>query len=185
MTQEKIKDIILIGPVRTGKSTIGKLLSEKLQRPQISLDSVRWKYYHDIGYDDHLAKQIRESGGYLALFFYWRLFDAYAAEQVLVEHSNCIIDFGADIYESRESFIRVRNALDFYPNVILILPSPDKEKSLQILKERDTYPPIDLNFHLNRHFLDHYTYYTLAKITVFTEGKTPEETRDEILKLIV
>jgi shikimate kinase len=40
-------EIVLIGPVRTGKSTLGRLLAERLFVPQVSLDEVRLKYYAD------------------------------------------------------------------------------------------------------------------------------------------
>jgi adenylate kinase family enzyme len=36
-------DIVLIGPVRTGKSTLGHLLVERLGLPQISVDTVYTK----------------------------------------------------------------------------------------------------------------------------------------------
>ncbi len=180
-------DIILIGPVRTGKSTLGELLSAKLGRPQISLDKLRWKYYQEIGYDDTLAKTIRQQGGFLALVLYWHLFDAHAIERVLAEHSHCIFDFGAGAgaSESRENMARVRLAVAPYPNVFLILPSPDIEETLQILKARDDHPPADLHFDFNRHFLERGFYQQLAKHTIYTKGRLPEETRDEILGLAV
>lgn len=180
---DTISDIILIGPVRAGKSTIGKLLANVLQLPQISLDTVRWAYYKEIGYDEDLAREIRACGGFLALVMYWNLFAAHAVERVLSDYHNCVIDFGAGIYETSESFARVQRALARYPNVVLLLPSPNKEESLRILRERDTDPPSDLNFDFNAHFLNHHSYYDLAKFTVYTGGKTPEKTRDEILRL--
>ncbi len=184
---DTVTDIILIGPIRTGKSTLGKLLSEKLGLPQISLDRLRWNYYREIGYNEKLAKAFRQQGGFLALVLYWNLFDAYAIERLLAEHHHCIFDFGAGagICESQESFARVQRALALYPNVFLVLPSSDLGESLQILKTRDTHPPADLNFDFNRHFLEHRAYQELAKHTVFTKGRSPEETRDEILGLAV
>lgn len=180
-------DIILIGPTRTGKSTIGKLLSEKLGHPQVSLDNLRREYYREIGYDETLAKTFRQQGGFLALVLYWNLFDAYAIERLLADHHHCVFDFGAGscVSESQESFVRVQLALAPYPNILLILPSPDLEESLQILRDRDTHPPTDLNFDFNRHFLEHDAYYTLAKHIVYTKGKLPEETCDEILSLVI
>jgi adenylate kinase family enzyme len=38
-------EIILLGPVRTGKSTLGGLLAQQLGVPQVSLDEVRKPYY--------------------------------------------------------------------------------------------------------------------------------------------
>jgi shikimate kinase len=178
-------EILLLGPVRTGKSTLGSLLAQQLGVPQVSLDQLRWRYYEEIGYDAELARTIRQHGGFLALTLYWQLFDAYSVERVLAEHSNCVIDFGAGVgvYECHEQFARVKRALAGYRNVFLILPSPDRRESLQILRERDEEPPPDLNFDFNAHFLAHHGYYDLAKGTVYTKGRTPAESCAEIVAL--
>jgi adenylate kinase family enzyme len=181
-------DIVLLGPVRTGKSTIGKLLAERLRVPQVSLDDLRWTYYKEIGYDERLAKQIRAAGGFLALTLYWQLFDAYSVERVLAEHGHCVFDFGAGVgmSESQEQFTRVQRALASYRyrNVVLLLPTHDTDESLRILAERDTDPPADLNFDFNAHFLHHHGYTDLAKFTVYTAGHSPKATCDEILRMI-
>ena len=130
-------DIVLIGPVRTGKSTLGKLIAEQLGIPQVSLDEIRWQYYREIGFDESLANEIREKGGFLAVVYYWGLFSAYSVERLLSDHKNCVFDFGAGIFESDEMFRRVEEALARYPNVVLVLPSPDIEESLRILEERN------------------------------------------------
>ncbi len=52
-------DIILIGPVSTGKSTLGKLLAQRLGLPQCSMDEFRLTYYKEINYDEDLARQLR------------------------------------------------------------------------------------------------------------------------------
>ena len=179
-------EILLLGPVGAGKSTVGALLAEKLGIPQISLDLIRWRYYEEIGYDAELAQRIRRQGGFLALALYWQLFDVHSVERVLAEHENCVIDFGAGVgvYESGEQFERVSRALVPYRNLFLLLPSPDLTRSQQILQERDPNPPSDLNFDFNEHFLTHHGYYDLAKYTVYTEGKTPSEICAEILALV-
>ena len=43
--------VILIGPIRAGKSTVGKLLAEELNLPQRSLDVILDSYLDRIGYD--------------------------------------------------------------------------------------------------------------------------------------
>ena len=118
-------EIVLLGPVRAGKSTIGRLIAERLGVSQVSLDDLRWVYYKEIGYDARLAKQIRAAGGFLALMLYWQLFDAYSVERVLAEHDHCVFDSGAGIgiSESQEQFARVRQALAPYRNVVLLLPT--------------------------------------------------------------
>ena len=180
-------EILLLGPVRTGKSALGGLLAQQIGIPHVSLDEIRWHYYQEIGYDAELAQTIRRQGGFLALTLYWQLFDAYSVERGLAEYPNCVIDFGAGVgvYESQEQFARVQRALAAYRNVFLILPSPDQAESLQILRERDQEPPSDLNFDFNAHFLAHHGYYDLAKFTVCTKGRSPAETCAEILALAV
>ncbi|MBP5977492.1 hypothetical protein HW132_33470 [Brasilonema sp. CT11] len=48
-------DIILIGPIAAGKTTIGALLAHRLSLPQYSMDERRWDYYKAIGYDKELC----------------------------------------------------------------------------------------------------------------------------------
>jgi adenylate kinase family enzyme len=174
-------DIVLIGPVRAGKSTLGKLLAGKLGLPQVSLDNLRYDYYKEIGFDENHARDIRKNGGFLAMMYYRELFAAHAVERMLSDHEHCVFDFGAGIYESDEMFARVHKALACYPNVVLLLPSPNTEETLRILIERDPNSPADLTFDINAHFLQHHTYYDLAKFTIYTQGKSPEESCHEIL----
>ena len=51
-------DVVLIGPIAAGKSTLGTLLSAALGLPQCSMDDVRFRYYREIGYR---AQEIRDS----------------------------------------------------------------------------------------------------------------------------
>ena len=77
--------VLLLGPTRTGKSTVSRLLAQQLGMPSVSLDELRWDYYAEIGYDAALARQIRQQGGFLALVLYRQLFDVYSVERVLAE----------------------------------------------------------------------------------------------------
>lgn len=180
-----VSEIILIGPQGAGKSTIGALLSERLGLPQRSMDTQRWDYYREIGYDDALAQQKRETEGAWGIIQYWKPFEAYAVERLLSEHQNCVIDFGAghSVYEDALLFERVRRALAPYPNVVLLMPSPDLDETLQILNERNQELPDDIR-NTNEHFVRHPSNYELAKLTVYTKGQTPEETGNEILNLL-
>jgi shikimate kinase len=186
--------IILIGPMSAGKSTIGKLLAEELNLPQYAIDKNRWPYYEEIGYDRELAAQIASEQGMVALLHHWKPYEAHTVERVLTEHSKCVIDFGAghSVYEDAKLFARVQAALAPYPNVILILPSPDLDESVQILNERFAqlleHEGIEMDPELlkvNEHFVKHSSNHTLAKMTIYTNGKTPVETCDEILQQLV
>ncbi len=177
--------VILIGPIGAGKSTLSKLIAEKLGIPCRHMDQVRVRYYKEIGYDDDLAQQILGKDSFLGLYRYWKPFEAHAVERLLSETEEVVIDFGGghSVYEDDALFARVQKALAPYPHVILILPSPDKEKSVKILNER-TGGVVSEGFDFHEHFVTHHSNYDLAKHIVYTEGKTPEETCAEIVEII-
>ena len=177
--------VILIGPIGAGKSTLSKLIAEKLGIPCRHMDQVRVRYYKEIGYDDDLAQQILSKDSFLGLYRYWKPFEAHAVERLLSENEEVVIDFGGghSVYEDDALFARVQKALAPYPYVILILPSPDKEKSVKILNER-TGGVVSEGFDFHEHFVTHHSNYDLAKHIVYTEGKTPEETCAEIVEII-
>lgn len=178
--------IILLGPVRAGKTTLARLLSQHLKLPHVSLDEVCLTYYREIGYSDELAKQIRAQGGFLALVFYQQLFDVYSVERVINDYPNTVIDFGAGAgpYENRAQLNQIQVFLAPIPNIFLILPSPDLEMTLAILAQRDVNPPNDLIFDINRHFVTHPGYRLLAKHVLFNQNKTPDQSCKDILALL-
>lgn len=178
-------EIILIGPIGAGKSTVGALLSEKLKIPQVEMDELRAKYYKEINYDEELANSKRETEGFWGLYQYQKPFEAHAVERLLSEHKNCVIDFGAghSVYEDDRLFERVQKILAPYKYVVLLLPSPDLNESINILNERDEFLR-EMKPNINEHFIKHHSNYDLAKYTVYTKGKTPEETCTEILCLL-
>jgi shikimate kinase len=177
--------VILIGPIGAGKSTLSMLIAEKLGIPCRHMDQVRARYYKEIGYDDDLAQQILNKDSFLGLYRYWKPFEAHAVERLLSENEEVVIDFGGghSVYEDAALFARVQKALAPYPYVILILPSPDKEKSVKILNQR-TGGVVSEGFDFHEHFVTRHSNYDLAKHIVYTEGKTPEETCAEIVEFI-
>ncbi|HRF50415.1 MAG TPA: shikimate kinase [Anaerolineales bacterium] len=173
--------VILIGPVRTGKSTVGSLLATKLTVPFYELDDLRFGYYNEIGYDRAEAKRRIEREGFWGLYRYWKPFEAYAVERLLKEHQEGVIAFGAghSVYEDDVLFERVRAVMAPFPRVVLLLPSPDLGVTMGELRARDTDAPVT-EPDINEHFVRHHSNYDLAKEVVYTLGRTAEETCDEI-----
>lgn len=180
-------EIVLIGPPFAGKSTIGKLLAEKLGLPQVSLDKLRWDYYREIGFVEALAQELRQKGGFLTVVAYWSLFNSHAIERVLTDHTDCVFDFGAGpiVFENELQREQIRRALSPFINVVRLLPSPDPEQSIEVLQQRSSHF-IGTNaqgFDWSTFFVKHQQNELLAKHKVYTQGKSPAETCVEIIML--
>ena len=185
--------IILIGPMSAGKSTIAALLADRLGRPRYEIDEDRWAYYAEDGYDQAEAARIVQAEGMVGLLRYWKPFEAHAVERALEDHPGCVIDFGAghSVYEDAALFAKVERALAPYPNVILLLPSPDLDESVAILNgrfrrllETEVGHVDEALLAVNEHFVRHPSNHRLAKITVYTEGQSPEDTWAAIVGML-
>jgi shikimate kinase len=179
-------DIILIGPIGAGKTTLARLLAKATGKPCVSLDSLCWTYYREIGIDE--AEVANGPDGMIA----WR-FNVHAVERALSDCRDCIFDFGAghSVYREPEALERIERALAPFPNIFLTLPCPEREQSARILAERNRTNQwlysftADHQYNPNDHFLIHPSNYRLAKHIVYTQGKTPEQSRDEILACVL
>jgi len=177
--------VIFIGPIRAGKSTIGRLLAERLNLPQRSMDKISGAFYDEIGYDREFARQLEEQGFY-EITQYWKPFEAYAVERLLSEPEETVIDLGGghSVYADETLFARVKKALSPFPNVILLMPSPDLDESVSTLNER-TGGFVSNGYDFHENFVRSRCNYELAKHIVYTKGKTPEETCAETEALLV
>ena len=185
--------VILIGPMSAGKSTLAGMLAKKLGVPRIELDEVRQRYYGEIGYSERYASEIVGREGMQGLIDYWKPFEAHAVERVLGTYRNCVIDFGAvhSVYEDDALFQRVHKALQPFKYVIQILPSPDLDRSVEIVNQRFSEMLInevgktdpDL-LALNEYFVRHPSNSLLAKKTFYTEDRPAKKTCQAILEWI-
>jgi len=187
-------NVILIGPLAAGKSTIGKLLGEALNVPALELDDLRWGYFAEMGYNSDHSEQLRREGGLKARGVYWKPFEVYSVERVLQDYpAGYVLSFGAghSVYDDPTHLEWAQKVLAPYPYVILLLPAADTGESLRLLTERfhQLVPDCaeeDLKqvVELNRYFVEHPANACLATHTVYTGGKSPVETCGDILELL-
>jgi shikimate kinase len=179
-------EIILIGPIGSGKTTVAELLSMKTGLPRRSMDELRWKYFDEIGYDRDLARQKRIEEGFWGLYRYWKPFEAYAVGRLLGSFHECIFDLGGGqtVYEDEELFEQVHDLLAPYSHVVLLIPSPDTEESIEILHSRNHYDS-DGQREVNEHLVHHHSNYDLANHIVYTRDKDPDQTCNEIIQWVM
>ena len=183
-------NIIFIGPVGAGKSTQGQLIAKALNMPSLSLDSIANKYYAANGFPSSLFQEIKKEKGYLEAYRQWWPSLAYAAQQVVADYADCVIDFGAghSHYEDEPLFMRVAETLSYHANIVLLLPAADLDRSVFLLRERSLQERKRDWIHDGYDFIEHWVKddcnHRLSTLTIYTEGKSPEQTRDEILQAI-
>jgi shikimate kinase len=178
-------EILLIGPIGSGKTTIAEQIYMRTMLPHRSMDLLRWSYFEEIGYDRGDAREKYMEGGFWELYRYWKPFEAYAVKRMLEDFRECVFDFGGSqtVYEDDVLFEQVRGLFAPYPHVILLMPSPDKEESIHILHARNAYASEE-QWAVNELFVRHHSNYDLAKYIAYTKDKSPEETCDEILQWV-
>ena len=78
-------------------------------------------------------------------------------------------------------FLEIKNLISRFENVILLMPSKDKEESLVILNKRKGIEEDSHKYRDNKHFVNMSCNYELATLTIYTKDKTPNQIVDEII----
>jgi hypothetical protein len=170
------------------------LVAKELDMAALDLDDLRWEYWSEIGYDADHARDIKQRYGVGAMAEYWKPFEVHGVERVLADRPRGhVIAFGGgqSVYEDADQFERVRHALRPFPCVVLLLPCQDPAEALEILTARlrddrsaDDSGAAEQFRAINRTFIEHPSNGRLATHTVFTAGRTPEQSSAEIAALV-
>ena len=164
--------ILIIGPMGTGKTTIARMISANLNMPQISLDN---------------REQLKQFYSNKKSFNNFKDFEFYLTGSVLTSLSEpCVIDFGAghSVYENPILFYEMSKLISKFANVVYMMPSENKEESMEILNNRVLQRNKNLTSQTlndNRHFISMPCNEQLATIIQYTKDKTPEQISKEIL----
>jgi shikimate kinase len=180
------ESIILIGPMKAGKTTVGKQLAQMLSCSFVSLDRLERTYTEACGFDAALAADLSQKSGAWAGYSYRRQFFAEAVARFLTEYTNGVLELGGGhpIAPDAEQQSRIEEALQPHRNVVLLLPSRDKEESLATLRSRQKPEHLGEG-DWNEAFLKGDQFVRLAKYTVYTAGKSPTATCEEIIKWVM
>jgi shikimate kinase len=176
--------IVLIGPMATGKTTVGTELARLTGVPRVPMDRVRWYYYFKEGFS--LEKE-SDHGTFAEKERYWKPFEVTAIRCILADFPQSIIDFGAghSYFPDSDQFAVVEKLLAPLANIFLLLPTMDKQDSLRICNERlrarvgRELEPTEIES--NRNFIEQPSNYRLCKQVVYTHGHAPDQVAREIV----
>lgn len=178
-----MKPIILIGPIGAGKTTVGNMLAKKLNLPFYSLDEEEKIYTKRVGYNARHHALLKKKEGIFAAYDYARGFFDEAVIHFLKVHKSGVLDFGGGhpIVPDAKKQRRIIRVLKKYPYIFLLIPTRDVKQSLEILRKRNKVTK-DEDFNI-LYFKDK-TFWTIAKHVIYTQGKTPKQTCEDILELL-
>ncbi|MGW2095933.1 shikimate kinase [Promicromonospora sukumoe] len=181
--------MILVGPLAAGKSTLGALVAERIGRPFVDIDEIAWTYCAEVGWSLDRLLERDDAVGWAVAEREWEPARAHAVQRVVEDHPEAVIAFGAGYtsFTGASHAARVRRALAPVPDVVHLLPSPDPARSVAVLRERAVTSRgkdwiIEGHDWIARWVADPLAG-ELAAATVYTDGASPEESADELVRL--
>lgn len=179
--------VVFIGPAFAGKTTLVRLVAPEFELCAVDLDEIADGYYREVrrGVDEFLERAARTD--FESAYRWWQQGHPHAVKRVLEDHPDAMVALGAGhtYYLDDTLFASVAALLqDRYP--ILVLPSPDLNESIRILRARAIdssgsdwrHGGIDLIERWVRDPANH----MLASWTVYTEDRPPSETAQHIVR---
>lgn len=169
-----------MGPIGAGKSTQAELLSNALGQPRCCYDDVKQSYWSKIGLNQKTAQTIEKESGLYAMLSYMNEFKSKILNSIIDDHPGHIIDLGgsAQCFDEPEQVARAQQAFNPIPDIFLLLPSQDLATNITSL------PGLKEDYPINAYLIMHPTNQLFAKKTVYTLGKTAEQTMLEIIDMI-
>ena len=171
-----MKKIVLLGYMGCGKSTIANNLSEKTSLPFLDLD-------HYIEETTNMSiKELFEKRGEV----YFRKLEHDAFKTLLDEEKTIILGLGGGTpcYANNHEFLQRPDVVSIYlkASVATLFErlSRNKSKRPLIANLNDA----ELNEFIAKHLFDRSYYYNQAKYKVAVDGKTIDETVEDILALL-
>ncbi|MCU0493968.1 MAG: hypothetical protein MUD01_20450 [Chloroflexaceae bacterium] len=185
--QRTYPQLVLIGPIGVGKTTVSELLGARMGLPVVCLDEIAGSYYAEVGFDDATSARLIKELGFGQFYRQLQPALAHATIRMIGDYTDGIMDLGAghSHFADHALFNQVQHALAPCNNVVLLLPTADLQRSVEILRARSiTERGWDWNpdgYDYIEHWVMDSCNHALATATIYTEGRTPEETCDEII----
>jgi hypothetical protein len=129
--------MVMIGPAAAGKSTIGERVAALESRCFVDLDVVGDRYYSEVGQELAAFHVKFDEIGFDKAHRWWQPARCHAVRRVLEDHPDAVLAFGAGhSHFEDDRFAHEVTRILAGAVVVLLLPDPDPEVSLSILRER-------------------------------------------------
>jgi len=168
-------NVILIGYMASGKSSVGKVLAEKLKFGLIDLDD-----YIEAKEQDSIKNIFKKKGE-----IYFRKLETKYLEEILKNQDNIVLSLGGGTpcYGNNMDYIRGnKNAKSIYfktsiPTLVERLKAEKDQRPLIAHIENDEM----LVEFIGKHLFERSQFYNLAELTVTTDDKTKERIVEDVL----
>lgn len=175
-------NIVIMGPIGVGKSSVAQELAKQLCLPRIELDEQRTRIYKQTNFSVDEAERQYSLNGIRGWYTYQKPYELLSVDVILSEYSNTVIDFGGgqSVYDDEKQITEFLRLMESVKNSFLLMPYKDVDKSLSLLSKRINEDELKLN----EIFVRSETNKLAAKHIIYTEMKTIKQIVDEILSFI-
>ena len=171
--------IILVGYMGSGKTAVGRSLTEKLQVPFLDLDEqIEKTEQRDI-------PEIFKSSGEI----YFRKKESEVLEKVIASNRDLVLSLGGGTPCYGKNLELMKSNKEIKP---VYLKTSLEELKARLFRERSSRPLIShletpelLEDFIRKHLFERTFYYNQSEIIISTDGKQVEEIAEEILGKVV
>ncbi|MBU3821422.1 shikimate kinase [Flavobacteriaceae bacterium XHP0103] len=168
-------NVILIGYMASGKSSVGKILAEKLKFEFIDLDD-----YIEMKEQDTIKHIFKKKGE-----IYFRKLETKYLKEILESQDNVVLSLGGGTpcYGNNMHFIREnKNAKSIYfkTSIPTLVDRLKTEKAKRPLIAHIDSDEMLVEF-IGKHLFERSQFYNLAEITVTTDNKTKKQIVEDVL----
>jgi len=181
-------ELVLIGPVCVGKSSVAARLSEVYGLAHHDLDTeVRTYYDHSPYFDAATYNHLEATQGPAAAYEYSGETLVWALQEYLADRHDGIFDIGAGYTSHRQPHLnrQTEEVLSDFANIVLLLPTSDPAQSVTTLRARLVAARKQQSWILDGFdYLNHWVtapdYRRLASLIVYTDDDIPDQVAERI-----